>query len=156
MREEKELFVTGGLADALQQLNADAVPAWGVMNAQEMVEHVNDFYNVSLEKIVFPCLTPADHLPKYKEFLYSDKPFKENTKAPAEVLGDRPLPLRTSSLQDAKSVLTLTVNKFKTYFDSRDGYTSVHPVFGALTYEEWCMLHYKHVQHHFKQFGLIK
>ncbi len=154
MTSEKEVFVTGGLSVALDQLSANAVPKWGIMNAQEMVEHLNDFYNISLEKIVFTCLTPEDHLPKYKEFLYSDKPFKENTKAPAEVLGDKPFPLRTASLEDAKAVLTLTVNKFKTYFDGREGYTSVHPVFGALTYEEWCMLHYKHVQHHFNQFNL--
>ena len=156
MTNEQEAFVTGGLSDALEQLSADALPTWGVMNAQEMVEHVNDVYNISLEKTVLPCFTPVDHLPKYREFLYSDKPFKENTKAPAEVLGDTPVPLRTSSLEDAKAVLALTVNKFKTYFDSRDGYTSMHPVFGALSYDEWCMFHYKHVQHHFKQFRLLK
>ncbi len=155
MTGDKEAYVTAGLVDTLQNLEEDSVPKWGVMNAQEMVEHVNDFYNISLEKIVLPCLTPADLLPKYREFLYSDKPFKENTKAPSSVLGNEPLPLRTSSLEDAKTILTLTVNKFKTYFDSREGYTSVHPVFGALTYEEWCLLHYKHIQHHFNQFGLL-
>lgn len=29
------------------------------------------------------------------------------------------------------------------------------PVLGDLNFEEWIMLHYKHVMHHAKQFGLI-
>jgi len=33
--------------------------------------------------------------------------------------------------------------------------TTLHPVFGELNFEEWILLHYKHVTHHLKQFGLI-
>ncbi|TXH28993.1 MAG: DUF1569 domain-containing protein, partial [Cyclobacteriaceae bacterium] len=32
---------------------------------------------------------------------------------------------------------------------------TTHPVFGALNFDEWILLHYKHVTHHSRQFGLI-
>ena len=125
------------------------------MNAQQMTEHWTDFFNVSVEKIIFPLVTPPEHLARYREFLYSDKAFKENTKAPAEVLGEEPLPLRTATLQDAKDKLKKTVEYFFKYFNDEPEKVTLHPAFGMLLYSEWLMLHYKHVKHHLRQFNLI-
>jgi tRNA A58 N-methylase Trm61 len=47
------------------------------MNVQQMVEHVTDFFKVSFDHIKFDLVTPEEHLPKYKEFLMSDKEFRE-------------------------------------------------------------------------------
>ena len=123
------------------------------MNAQQMLEHVNDFYEVSTGKLQFALTTPEEHLPKYKEFLYSDKPFRENTKAPETVLGDKPLPMRTPSLEAAAAQLQNTVAEF---FESKPRPTTIHPVFGPLSFDEWILLHYKHVTHHWNQFELLR
>lgn len=140
----------------LQQLEETATPLWGKMNAQQMVEHLTDFFKVSVEKLVFPLTTPEEHLPRYREFLYSEKMFRENTKAPAEVLGEIPLPMRNDTFQSAKEKLGQAVTAFFKFYQQQPGHKTLHPVFGMLDFDEWVMLHYKHVTHHFRQFDILR
>jgi hypothetical protein len=128
---------------------------WGKMNLQQMVEHVTDFFYVSTGKIQFPVVTPEEYLPKAKAFLLSDKEFRENTKAPAEILGEEPAPLRNESLETAIIKLQKSLDRFFEYFTANADAVTTHPVFGPLNFDEWVLLHYKHVRHHAKQFGLI-
>lgn len=151
---EKLEFLQTGLPNVLQQLKEDTPAKWGVMNPQQMLEHVADFFDVSYEKIIFPLSVPEAHLPKYKEFLWSEKEFRENTKAPANVLGEVPLDLRQPSFADAKENLHRSIQKFIDWFKNDPSKTSLHPAFGTLNFEEWIVLHHKHVRHHLKQFGI--
>ncbi len=152
--EEKGQFIKSDLFLLLNKLEENTSPAWGKMDARQMLEHLNDFFEVSIEKKIFPLCVPEEHLPKYREFVYSDKAFRENTKAPETVLGDVPLPWRTSSLADARTQLEASVAEFFHYFNAAPGKRTVHPVFGSLDHQEWIMLHHKHVIHHLKQFNL--
>ncbi len=153
--EEKSLFINEGSFLLLANLSEYAVPAWGKMDARQMVEHLEDFFDVSSERIILPLTTPEEHLPKYREFLYSEKQFRENTKAPTSVLGDEPLAWRSENFTHALSQLRESVTNFYQYFNNEPDKRSVHPVFGSLSFEEWIMLHYKHVMHHLKQFNLL-
>ncbi|MEO6668931.1 MAG: DUF1569 domain-containing protein [Ferruginibacter sp.] len=155
MQEQKLAFIKNEMFLLLNNLSVDSKASWGKMNAQQMIEHVADFFDVSTERIKFPLITPEEHLPKYKAFLYSDKEFKENTKAPAEVLGEEPLPLRTANVEAAVSKLKKSVDDFFKYFKEDTNKLTMHPAFGLLNFDEWIMLHYKHVMHHWKQFGLM-
>ena len=155
MNTEKLLFLQKGMFEIMSELKETSPAKWGCMNARQMTEHLADFFDVSYEKIIFPLSVPEEHLPKYKAFLWSDKEFRENTKAPANVLGDEPLPLRQESLTAAKENLHLSVEKFVQWFSNDTSKMSMHPAFGALNFEEWVLLHHKHVRHHFKQFGLL-
>ena len=89
MTDAKKAFLKDDLLHIINNLNGDEMPGWGKMNAQQMIEHVSGFFRVSTQKIHFPLTTPVEHIPKYKEFLLSDKEFRENTKAP--VLPQRPI-----------------------------------------------------------------
>jgi len=82
------------------------------MNAQQMLEHLEDFFSVSIERKMYALVTPDEQLPLYKQFLYSDKKFRENTKVPVEIIGEEPLPLGNSSMQEAKQELQQTINAF--------------------------------------------
>ena len=155
MNQEKLSFLREGMFDVLGRLEPHSPARWGSMNAQQMMEHLADFFDVSYEKIIFPLSVPEEHLPKYKAFLWSDKEFRENTKAPANVLGDEPLPLRQASIKAAEDNLKQSVEKFVEWFNTNDGKTSMHPAFGVLNFEEWILLHHKHVIHHLKQFGIL-
>lgn len=155
MPGEKLQFIQDEMFLLLQNITEETKPVWGKMNAQQMLEHVADFFNVSTEKIVFALVTPEEHLPKYKDFLNSDKEFRENTKAPVTVLGEEPLPLRKASVEAAKDHLKKSVKEFISYFDTDSERKTMHPVFGLLNFEEWVLLHYKHVRHHLRQFGLL-
>jgi hypothetical protein len=155
MDSNKLEFITTGAGTKMAALKEEAKPRWGIMNAQEMTEHLADFFDVSTEKVKTKLYTPEEHLPRYKEFLMSEKPFKENTKAPAELLGDTPLPVRLSSLKEAKENLQKSIDDFIAYFKADDNKRTLHPAFGMLNYDEWVRLHYKHVVHHLNQFGLM-
>ncbi|MFZ1530192.1 MAG: DinB family protein [Ferruginibacter sp.] len=140
----------------LQNLQAGTKGQWGVMNAQEMLEHLADFFDVSSARLHFDLAVPEEQLPKYREFLLSEKPFRENTKAPANVLGEKPMPLRTASFDEALQKLKTAVENFLNHFKEDNELKTLHPAFGMLNYEEWVQLHHKHVVHHLKQFGLME
>ena len=122
------------------------------MNPQQMVEHVSAFFRVSAGRLNFPLATPIEHLPKYREFLMSEKEFRENTKAP--ILPDEPLPLRYATMDEAVHDLEKQVDNFFNYFIDDPEKKTLHPAFGELNFEEWVQLHHKHVKHHLKQFGV--
>ena len=152
---DKSAFISTELFISLQNLHADALPKWGKMNAQQMVEHLIDFIDLSTEKIHFPLAVPEEDLPKFKAFLMSEKQFRENTKAPATVLGENPLPVTLDSLQSAVDHLKISVAEFFGFFAEYPDKKTLHPAFGWLNYEEWLMLHFKHISHHLRQFELI-
>jgi hypothetical protein len=151
----KAAFISSELFISLQQLHADAMPKWGKMNAQQMVEHLVDFVDLSVEKIHFPLSVPEEDLPKYKAFLMSEKQFRENTKAPSSVLGENPLPIKLDSLETAVNHLKISVTDFFSFFEENPDKKTLHPAFGWLNYEEWLTLHFKHISHHLRQFELI-
>ena len=155
MNQEKFNFLKNDFLPLLKNLPADAKGKWGKMNGQQMVEHVSGFFAVSYEKIKFPLVTPQEQLPKFKEFLMSEKEFRENTKAPNSVLPDEPNSLRYTSIEEAIKVLEKSVHYFFTYFSENPDKKTLHPVFGELNFAEWVQLHHKHVTHHLKQFELI-
>ena len=146
-------FILTGFLPLLNNLSADAKGKWGKMNGQQMVEHLSGFFAISTGKIKFPLVTPIEQLPKYREFLLSDKEFRENTKAP--VLPDEPFPVRFETMAESLTALKTEVKDFNGQFSNDEKLQRLHPVFGALNYEEWVLLHYKHVTHHLKQFGLM-
>jgi hypothetical protein len=152
MDQQKLQFISTGFVPMLQTLPAETVMKWGKMNAQQMVEHLSGFFRVSTNKLHFPLVTPPDELHRFKAFLHSDKEFRENTKAP--VLPEEPLPVQFASLEDAVKDLEKEVTDFVKLFSADPDLTTQHPVFGDLNFEEWILLHYKHVTHHLRQFGL--
>jgi hypothetical protein len=153
MDQDKFNFIKNDFVTKIKNLTPDAVAKWGKMNAQQMVEHVAGFFKVSTNQVQFPLVTLEEHLPKYKAFLLSNKEFRENTKAP--ILPDEPIPVAHSTLQGAIYDMEKQINLFVEKFSSGEIVSSQHPVFGDLNFEEWVLLHYKHVTHHARQFGLV-
>ena len=154
MDEQKLSFIKNDLFLLLDNIAETTTASWGKMNAQQMVEHVTGFFMVSTEKITFDLVTPEEHLPKFKEFLLSDKQFRENTKAPLTVIGEEALPLRNKTYAEAVSKLHEAVDHFEAYFKNAPDKKTLHPVFGMLNFDEWVLPHYKHVTHHLRQFGI--
>lgn len=155
MDEAKLNFIAKEAVPLFGRLTSETKGSWGKMNAQQTIEHVAAFFYVSTEKIKFDLVTPEEHLPKYREFLLSDKQFRENTKAPANVIGEEPMPLRHATMEAALQELETSIAYFENYFKEHAGKKTLHPVFGELDLEEWVLLHYKHVTHHLRQFGLM-
>jgi hypothetical protein len=144
-----------GFLKKLHALESDTPARWGKMNAQQMVEHLIDFIGLSYEKTKFPLAVPEDMVEKYQSFLFSEKMFRENTKAPAEVLGEIPSPAKLPGLKEALEELAQTIQQYFEFFETHPDRKTLHPAFGWLDQSGWLVLHYKHMYHHLRQFGLL-
>ena len=58
-------------------------------------------------------------------------------------------------MDEALKKLSESIAYFEYFFKDDADKKTLHPVFGELNYEEWVLLHYKHVMHHLRQFGLM-
>jgi len=97
--------------------------------------------------------TPAEKLEASKQFLMSEKEFRENTKSPS--FPEEPLPLHFKTVEEGINKLEKEIADFYIVYENNPGLIITNPVFGDLNYEEAQQLLYKHAQHHAKQFGLI-
>ncbi len=136
-------------------LSFDQLPCWGKMNAQQVVEHLSEFFMLSIGEIAFPLSVPEEQIPKYHAFLFSDKMFRENTKAPENVMPEEPKATKHIGLANAIEAFQNTISNFEAYYEENPSKTNLHPVFGHLDKAGWTILNYKHTHHHLKQFELI-
>lgn len=154
MDAEKLDFLRNKFVPLLQNLEPDAKGRWGVLNGQQMVEHFSDALRNASGKLHLPRITPDEHLPKMREFLMSEKPFKENTKNP--LMSEQPLPATHALMIDSINELQQELNEFFAAFEKNPALTTGNAFFGSLNYEQNVHLLHKHAQHHLKQFGLIE
>ena len=152
MNFEKENFIRTKLVSLLQKLKNDEPARWGKMNVQQMIEHFTDVMMVASGKIKLPIVTPADKLPRLREFMFSEKPFKENTKSP--VLAEEPAPLKKHTKEAAIGKLKEELIYFFEAFEKDHDLITRNPFFGDLNFEQNVQLLYKHALHHLRQFGV--
>ncbi len=154
MSLEKENFLRTKLISYLQRLDPATAPKWGKMNVQQMIEHYGGdaVRNASGRLKIDNILTPPDHLEKLREFMMSDKPFKENTKNP--LMGEEPLPLRYKTVQAAIGALQQELIYFFEAYEKNPTQIIRNPFFGDLNFEQNVQLLYKHALHHLRQFGV--
>ena len=154
MSIEKENFLRTRLITYLQQLDPATQPKWGKMNVQQMIEHYagDAVRNASGRLKTDKILTPAENLERMREFMMSDKPFKENTINP--LMGEEPVPLRYNTIQAAIGALQQEIIYFFEAFEKNPQLITRNPFFGDLNFEQSVQLLYKHALHHLRQFSV--
>lgn len=153
MENHKIEFLKNQFVPLLKQLDAKATGKWGVLNAQQMVEHFSESVRIANRKIQPQKVTLDEHLPKMRAFMLSDKPFKENT--PNPLMNKEGSPLKHVSMQEAIEELRIELNDFFSAFEKDHTLNTSNPFFGSLNFEENVHLLHKHALHHLKQFNLI-
>ena len=152
MNAAKKDFLQQQFIDLLRQISSDTKPQWGKMTLQQMIEHFADSVRIASGKTVHTnIITPPDHLPKLKDFLMSEKPFKENT--PNALMPELPAPVKNISIEEAIKELQTELDLFFSVFENNNLQTTRNPFFGDLNFEENVQLLHKHALHHLKQFG---
>ncbi len=153
MNQEKLHFLKYESVSLLGKLDAEAKGNWGVMNGQQMVEHLADVVRNASGRSPLPVMNHGELLEKARAFLLSDRPFRENTKNP--VAGDTPPPLLKASITDAVADLQAELDYFFHVFETDPLLTTDNMVFGKLDYAMNIQLLHKHFCHHLRQFGLV-
>lgn len=150
---DKLNFLKTEFPKLLQSLNPDAKGNWGVLNGQQMVEHMSDSIRIATGRNKMQLHTPMEQVNAYRNFAMSDKEFKPNTKN--ALMSETPAAIRNANMQEALKELKNETAAFIHYFETNKGATLTNPFFGDLNFEEWTHLLHKHAMHHSKQFGLI-
>lgn len=153
MSLEKENFLRTKLVTCLQQLDPSTPPRWGKMSVQHMIEHYagDAVRNANGRLKADTILLPPEQLERMREFMMSEKPFRENTHNP--LMGKEPAPLRFKTVQAAIGALQQELIYFFEVYEKNPGMKIRNPFFGDLDFEQNVQLLYKHALHHLRQFG---
>ena len=153
MQNEKEDFLKNRFVTILSKLDPNTKGSWGVMDAQQMVEHLADALKNASGKLQLPSLATGDQLEKNRTFLFSEHPFKENTDNP--LIPKEGLLHRQKDLAASINKVQQELNYFFGAFESNPALKTTNAFFGELDYNQNIQLLYKHAMHHLKQFDLV-
>ena len=151
---EKENFLRTKLVTYLQRLDPATPPKWGKMNVQQMIEHYagDAVRNANGRLKIETIITPPENLQRMRDFLMSEKPFRENTKNP--LMGEEPAALHFKTVQAAIGALQQELIYFFEVYNKDPHLVIRNPFFGDLNFEQNVQLLHKHAIHHLRQFGV--
>lgn len=142
--------VTDQIINRLQKLTPETQPLWGKMNAGQMLAHCNITYDLGFDRIAEKHNFLMRFILKtiVKPTVTNEKPYKHNLKtAPVFLVAD------VQDFEKQKAILITNLNdalaKGESFFDGKNNVS-----FGPMSVSEWNNLFYKHLDHHFRQFGL--
>lgn len=137
-------------AELLQRLTALAPNSprqWGKFTCGQMLAHVTDGIRMALGELhVAPKITPFKFWPMKQLIIYK-LPFPKGAPTAPELLARRP-----ESIESEKAALASAINRLADR--AQQPAWPDHPAFGSLTGQDWGALIYKHLDHHFRQFGV--
>ncbi len=133
----------------IENINYMSKPLWGKMNASQMLAHLNVAYDLAYGKIeAKPNFFVKLMLKLFvKGLVTSDKPYAQNSRtAPYFIIAnERDFEKEKSKLID---YIKQTEAHGAKYFEGKESSS-----FGIMTAKEWNAQFYKHIDHHFRQFG---
>ena len=150
---DKLNFIKNDFPKIVRSLSAEAKGNWGVLNAQQMVEHMSYSVHFATADFATELVTPERNIEKFRAYALGENEMAVNSKN--RMLPDEPIPTKNIDMETAVKEYEAEVNAFVNYFETNKGATLMNPIFGEFTYDQWLHLHYKHAYHHAKQFGLV-
>lgn len=152
MNADKIRFLKEEFVPAIAAIPSHTPPVFGKMSLQQMTEHFADSVRIASGRMeIKKVFTPEENLSRMREFLQSDKPFRENTVNP--MVPETPAPVKHDSLTGALKELQDEIDFFFDYFSRNHESTTRNPFFGDLNFEQNVQLLHKHAVHHLRQFG---
>jgi len=158
VQKKQEVFTeitTDNMEMYLSKLDENSKPSWGIMTPQHMVEHLEHSYRIASSEIQdFEIATPKNHIEKVQESLYNYKSMPVDFNFPLHKKGQLEV-LKHETLSMAKTKLLEARNAYLDFYKKNPKAIVKNVVFGHLEKYEWYLLERKHLNHHFKQFGLL-
>lgn len=139
---------SASLRTRLSKLSTKSPRQWGTMNVGQMLRHIDIAYKNAIGEIrvaknpmaFFVSLKPV------KWLMIQGLPFQKNLPTAKEY--------KSTPNVDFGAAYDTFLNTFdRITRESRTLKFVEHPIFGRLTFDEWGILLYKHLDHHLKQFG---
>ncbi len=135
------------ISSRLNTLNKDTSANWGKMNIGQMLYHCQMPLNIILEKEDYGVKPNWLINLLFKKSMYSDKLWRKNLPtAPGFAIKDE------KDFDTQKKAITNLIEELDAQREKEDW--QPHPAFGKMTKEQWGKMQYKHLDHHFRQFGV--
>jgi len=138
--------VKAELTARLQSLQPGDAARWGTMDSARMLAHCVEGMKMGTGELKVKGGFPSLIGWMFKKLAYDERRFRRNAPTAAEL-----------KISDPREFETEKAHLME-MFGSFQGPASVknlkHPFFGTLTADQWGMLLYKHLDHHFRQFGV--
>lgn len=131
----------------ISNLNSQSEANWGKMNVAQMTWHCQGPFNIMLQKENYGM--KPNWLAKvfFKKSLYNDKKWSKGLPT-AKFLKPNEQKNFDSEIEKLNTLIDEAhAQKDKTEWDA-------HPAFGYFTAQQWGQMQYKHLDHHFRQFGV--
>lgn len=158
VQKKQEVFVeltSEKITSCLNALTEKTKAKWGILTPQHMLEHIEYTYRIASGEFQdFEIATPEKYLEKALESLYTYQPMPPGYDFPLNKKGELE-DLKHSDLDTAKKMMLEAREEYLTYFKENPESITKNAVFGEINKYEWYLLERKHLNHHFKQFGLI-
>lgn len=133
----------------LEQLDANGTARWGRMTAHQMICHLNDSFKVATgEKLVSRAPSPLPRKVIKWLALRAPLPWAHNVPTRPEIEQGRGGTPPGQWDHDRRELRELILA-----FSSRSEFAA-HPIFGPMSWDDWQTWGYRHVDHHFRQFGV--
>lgn len=134
----------------LEKISYVSKPLWGKMNVAQMLAHLNVAYDLAYGKVTSKHSFIEKLLLKLfvKPIIVGEKPYAHNSRtAPVFIISDE----KDFEIEKAKFIdnVKQTEAKGESFFDGRENSS-----FGIMKSHEWSNQFYKHIDHHFRQFGV--
>lgn len=136
------------LLGRLGRLTADTPARWGKFNCPAMMAHVNDALRMPLGEVT-PAVrkVPIRFFP-LKQLIIYYLPFPKGVPTAPALLARCDAAVFEDEVQTFRQLLDRLARR------SRETSWPGHPAFGAMSRRAWGVLGYRHVDHHFTQFGV--
>lgn len=139
------------LVARLERLEPTSARRWGTLTPHEMVCHLADAFHATLgERPVAPLDTWFQRTVIKWIALHTTIPWPKGIPTTPEVDPRRNGTRPGGDFERDRAAVIVLVRRFA----SVEARYSRHPVFGAMTRDEWLLWGYGHVDHHLRQFGM--
>ncbi|GLB48814.1 DUF1569 domain-containing protein [Neptunitalea lumnitzerae] len=137
------------IKERLDKISPDQKAIWGKMNVTQMLAHCQKPIELTLGKTTLkkPNFLMGLLLKSMNSSLYNDKPWKKGLPTAKEFTMTN-----TDEFLVEKEKLKTLIEEIHSRKDSNESFP-VHPYFGKFTKEQYGMMTYKHLDHHFTQFN---
>lgn len=135
------------IRNRLNNLSENSERQWGKMTQGQLVSHLQLPLNIILEKVDYGFKPNWLVNLLFKKSMYSDKLWRKNLPTAKGFKATE-----EKDFASEKVKLEALLDEFNTQRDRNDW--QAHPAFGAMTKEQWGKMQYKHLDHHFRQYGV--
>ncbi|RXG12633.1 putative protein DUF1569 [Leeuwenhoekiella aestuarii] len=146
----KNLFESdtyNAILERMDNLSPKSSAHWGKMNVGQMLNHCQKPLEIAIYNKDFGLKSNFLIRTFFKKPMYDDNAFRKNMPTPKG--------FKVSESKDfstEKESLKSLIESFYSLKNKKNW--APHPVFGNFTPEQWGKMQYKHLDHHFRQFGV--